>query len=257
MQEKDKLLAEWSNSNISESCLVRLTNRCDQECRHCFSRSGPKCIGQMTVSMCDQINTWTPDNVFFNVMGGEFSLLDNYPELLLALVRGKKHIRLVTNGFWANQNPDKFFDTLRAIKATECHPKVVICISNDIFHSKSSNNAIMSLRDNASWIKVETTIGFDLNDISPVGRAWDNNMSPEGEIICNCQNMCNMTIIENGMLSLCPFGYFPWKHFTETTWKEAQEHILEWRSRLVAAETRCNTCMEIDASGKDVTQWDG
>lgn len=251
MTTHDEWLKIWKASEIANACLIRVTNQCDQKCKHCSSRSGPECIGQMTVDMCEKINIWTPCGVFFNVMGGEFSVLDNYPELLLALVKNKRHIRLVTNGFWAHQDPDKFLDTLKKIKNETTCQKIEITVSSDIFHRpEQSKHAITLLMDNKDWLMTDTTVGFDTKDVSPIGRAWDNNICPMDTVKCDCHNMCNMTIIENGMVCICPFGYFPWKHFEQTTWEEAQEYIWSWRAEQLVKETTCDTCMKIDASDR-------
>lgn len=244
MTSHDEWYERWSNGSLSTACILRITNRCDQRCRHCCFRSGPEYSRQMSVGMCERINAWVPKRVLFNIMGGEFTVLDNYPELLVALARGRNCVRLVTNGFWADKSdPDKFFDAMRQVKDSPC-PEIDVAVSQDHWHEKQSHRAVLLLKNNDLGVNLIEPGDLGVDDITPVGRAWDNHIIPRGNVQCSCESMSNMIITEDGMLGRCPFGYFPWKHFSETTWVDAQEYIWGWRSEKLSEGMNCHTCME-------------
>jgi len=200
----------------------------------------------MSVKICEEINKWVPTRVKLNVMGGEFTILDDYPDMLIALAKTRKDIRLVTNGLWSrtNSRAEKFLDTLKQLVATcSC---VDVAISNDDWHTLSSDHAIELLEDCRNEIRINRIAvpNLAITDITPVGRAWDNHLIPKPHTHASCQVMSNMIIIENGMICKCPFGYFPWKHFSETTWYDAQDYVWGWRSEKLADGMNCHACME-------------
>ncbi|KKN91211.1 hypothetical protein LCGC14_0220790 [marine sediment metagenome] len=252
MAHPDYWYDKWMASTQSNACVVRVTNQCNQKCRHCCFRSGPEHVGQMSVKMCEKINAWVPVRVALNIMGGEFSVLDNYPEMLAALSRDKNIVHLVTNGFWTNDKEGiyKFFSAIRGIKRTsEC---VSVTVSNDHWHKKSTDDLIKILKNNGLDVTIETArnLGPKGDRISPIGRAWDNKLVPCNSIHCSCEVMSSMIITEDGMVNRCPYGYFPWKHFSETTWNEAQEYIWGWRSEKLSEGMNCHLCMEVDNANR-------
>jgi len=179
-------------------------------------------------------------------MGGEFSILDNYPEMLVELARNRNHVRLVTNGFWSKTEKGitKFLNAREHILRV-CG-RVDIILSTDKWHESSSYRdaakilaTFESVLDFNSFNKAPTT-----DHLAPVGRAWDNNVTTCNNIHCSCEQMSNMIIIENGAVGRCPFGYFPWQHFSETTWYDAQEYVWGWRSEKLAEGMNCHACME-------------
>lgn len=244
MSSHDEWYDIWSLSNVSTSCVVRVTNQCDQKCRHCAFRSGPDQVGKMSVQMCREINSWVPRKILLNIMGGEITVLPDYPELLIALSEGRGHIRMVTNGY-LSKNPSKFWDTIRQIRKRSCY-KVEVAVSQDQWHEKQSHIAISLLADNEVGATPVETSNIFLEDITPVGRAWDNGLCSNYPTKRKCEIMSNMTITEDGMITRCPFGYFPWKHFSETTWHDAQEYIWGWRSERLSEGMNCHSCMEKD-----------
>ena len=151
MIDYDALYNKWSESTISNACIVRVINQCNQKCKHCAFRSGPDCVGQMSVKMCERINAWVPRRVILNIMGGEFTVLENYPEMLVALARGRSNVRLVTNGFWAHKNVDKFFDAMKKIKASPCG-LIDVAISTDSWHNGNGDLAVALLENNKADI---------------------------------------------------------------------------------------------------------
>lgn len=239
----DKWCDKWRVSDLSTACIVRVTNQCDQRCQHCCFRSGPGQMDQLSVETCKKINVWVPEGVVLNIMGGEFSILDNYPEMLVAMSRDRSHIRLVTNGLWARCDTDKFFDAMRSIKAAGCC-HIDVAISEDSWHKSDSSYAIELLENFGHVVSLIRAGELYKNDILPLGRAWDNHIVPTECLVCSCESMCSMIITENGMLGKCPHGYLPHKHFSETTWTEAQNYIWRWRSEKLAEGMNCHSCME-------------
>jgi hypothetical protein len=201
----------------------------------------------MSVDMCERLNAWVPKRVIINVMGGEFTILKNYPEMLIALVRGRSVVRLVTNGYWAGRNTGKFFDAIRSIKNTTCK-RIDVAVSSDYWHEKQSHHAILLLKNNDLGVDLIEFKNLNIKDIIPVGRAWDNNIRHNKTVINSCTKMCNMTVTEDGMLCRCPHGYFPWKHFRETTWYDAQEYIWGWRAEKLTEGMHCQLCMKVDST---------
>lgn len=243
MISHDKWYKKWNASSVNSACIIRVTNRCNQRCTHCAFRSGPDCVGQMSIETCKKINTWVPAGIVMNIMGGEVTFLANYPEILVALASRRRRIRLVTNGYWGDHDSDKFFDAIKKVKENSCK-NVDVAISNDDWHKKGSYKARTLLQKNNLGIGVIDIPHLSIYDITPIGRAWDNNLTINDHIPCSCKTMCNMIITEDGMLCRCPYGYFPWKHFSETTWFDAQEYIWGWRSEKLADGMDCISCMK-------------
>lgn len=237
---------KWKIDSISNACVLRITNQCNERCEHCAFRSGPECVGQMSVETCKKINAWVPYKVVLNIMGGEFTILDNYPEMLMELVRNRNTIRLVTNGFWSHNDKsvNKFFLATRQIK--DVCQNIDIAVQNDRWHKQPGSKIIKLLRENAKSLKITVIDGgvLEANDVAPIGRAWDNKILPAGYTSRCCEGMCNMTITEDGMICKCPYGYFPWKHFGETTWHDTQEYVWRWRAEKLAEGMDCRACME-------------
>lgn len=243
MARYDEWYDKWMSSSMFSACIVRVTNQCNQRCKHCAFRSGPDQTGQLSVETCGKINAWVPKNVVLNIMGGEFSILDNYPEMLVAMTRGRPHVRLVTNGFWAGRDTEKFLDTMLSIKDTGCC-EIDVAVSDDSWHEVDSSAATRIIGSFSHVVNPIKVGEIDTDDITPIGSAWDNGILPKSETVCSCETMCNMVITEGGMLGRCPYGYFPWKHFSETTWSDAQEYIWGWRSEKLTEGMNCLRCME-------------
>lgn len=254
MTNVDYWYDKWFADKTSNACILRVTNQCNERCTHCCFRSGPECVGQMSIEMCKEINTWIPKKILPNIMGGEFSVLNNYPEILIELARHRNHVRLVTNGFWSRKDKraSKFIDTIKQIKDT-C-PCIDVVISNDRWHvyyysAKLLNNKVTKFLANSPGINLINCRNLDKDDIVPVGRAWDNHITPNEHVVRSCEYMSNMIITEDGIVCRCPFGYFPWKHFSETTWVDAQEYIWGWRSEKLAEGMNCHLCMKAAQRG--------
>lgn len=245
MASYDYWYDKWKAHHSSNACVVRLTNQCDQLCRHCAFRSGPNQIGNMPVETCEKINEWIPSRVIPNIMGGEITILTDYPDLLIALALSRKDIRIVTNGFWSRSSVKikKFIKAMEQVKNV-CK-NVDVAVSVDHWHAYPGDNAIKILEEQCPNITIVETHDLGIEEITPVGRAWDNQIAPQPENWASCQVMASLLITEDGMICRCPFGYLPWKHFTETTWYDAQEYVWGWRSEKIADSMSCHSCMEI------------
>lgn len=246
MLSEQEYLDKWNqNEYYSKVCLVRVTNQCNETCQHCCFRSGPKVSGQMTIDMCQAINSWAPDYVVFNIMGGEFSILDNYPDILLALSSKRSDVTLTTNGAWARsvKETNKFFNSIHMLKKSGCG-HIDLAVSTDKWHVPLCHEAVKILEQrpiDANWYAIG---GGEIDDLTPVGRAWDNKLIPQGPVQCFCGTAPSLIITEDGMIHKCPFAYFPWKHFSETTWKDAIKYVWGWRATKLSNGMTCVGCMQ-------------
>jgi len=198
----------------------------------------------MPVETCEEINAWIPWDIRLTTTGGEFSVLDNYPEMLVALARDRKCIRLITNGFWSHKDKriKRFFNTIKQIQKV-CK-RIEIGVSNDGFHKWDNYYAHRLIRHNGLGIHLIPMARLTVDDIAPIGRAWNNKISSRRADHCYCKSTWSLAVIEDGMICRCPYGYFPWKHFSETTWYDAQRHVWDWRERQLALGMNCHMCME-------------
>jgi hypothetical protein len=181
-------------------------------------------------------------------MGGEITILHNYPEILYVLAKNRNHIRIVTNGQWFRifTIRKNFIKTINSL--TEICKEVDVAISTDKWHKHTWPKAFEIMQNNCPKVTLVDPGNLPVSEIVPVGRAWDNNIVPDPQKWARCNTMGNMFISEDGMVCKCPFGYFPWKHFTETSWYEAKEYVLNWRSEQLTRGMTCCSCMEHDQS---------
>lgn len=236
-------LSEWKNSSLSTACVIRITNWCNERCEHCAFRSGQK-SDNMSVSVAKKINEWMPLDVAKNIMGGELTLLDNYPDLLLALSENTERVRVVTNGQWSRHgNQKKFLDIIRRISSAGTI--IDVCVSDDKYHRSGDGKFAKKILQDAKIDMVDT------GEITlvPVGRAWDNQLC-DGHTIASCKYQCHMTIIENGNLTICPYGYFPFGYFSNTTWDKANSLIMETRLDWLNHGMTCSSCMACQNSSQ-------
>jgi len=178
-------------------------------------------------------------------MGGEFSILHNYPDILVALCENRDRIRLTTNGAWgrSEKETNKFFDCIDNINASGC-VYINITISTDRWHEPLCHKAVEILQNrivDADWCSLGD---YGIDDLTPVGRAWDNKLIPEGPVQCFCATAPSLIITEDGMIHKCPFAYFQWKHFSETTWQDEKKYVWDWRATELAGGMTCVSCME-------------
>jgi len=248
MPSHDRWFDKWNNNIWVNELLIRVTNRCNERCSHCCFRSGPECVGQLSTQDCELLNVWSPSRVNINTMGGELTILDDYPEMLMSLASGRKKTAIVTNGQWCydKQATQKFLASVDAVCGV-CE-EVLVGISNDKWHQKFGRRALRRFREHgSSAILIQ---GPEVSDdkLLPIGRAWDNGLAGKVvEACCGCcQETGQLTVIETGMITLCPLGYFPWKHFSDVSYDEAKEHIWKWRAKQLDAGMDCFSCMEQD-----------
>jgi len=237
-------IKSWSHSKISNSCIVRITNRCDDCCQHCAFRSSPKNIGSMSVDMAAHINRWVPRGIVLNIMGGEFTVLPNYEEIIMAMVNDRSKVRLVTNGQWASspKSHDKFITTIKRMK--QICGDIDIVVSNDDWHKQKYPAAIETIQ-RLGMLVSELQKNSDWNNLTPVGRAWDNGLITRlTKYAASCETMCCMIITEDGTIHNCPYGYFPLRKFWEATWEEQQEIVWTWRSEQLSNGMMCVSCMK-------------
>jgi len=239
---------KWSNSTINNTCIIRVTNKCNEQCPHCCFRSGPNNYRRISQITAQEINTWIPEKIPITIMGGELTILTNYPAITTALAKNRHRIRIVTNGQWSKTNAElsKFIKTIDEVSCV-CD-NVDVVVSGDYWRSNRNNPTQKDFSDftTATGVNFIQANSVKVNDLVPLGRAWDNSLiTIENNLtIASCKTMPSIMVIESGMIGRCPFGYMPWKHFSETNWDEAQDYIWGWRSEKLAEGMICDSCMQ-------------
>ena len=199
--------------------IVRLTARCQNTCRHCCYECGPQRTEVMPLATAQQVRTCFAGQVtWLNVMGGELTLLPNYPELLDAL-----HfvpLRVVTNGWWVDDERAraKLLDTVRTL--SHAGPPVYLGISRDRYHPPGVGDRAHAWL--TEQIQYQDDWGFTATKdpleeekaIAPVGRAWQNDLGDDllrmfGAYCRAHEHRQSMTVLEDGSVTYCPFGAWP------------------------------------------------
>jgi hypothetical protein len=187
----------------------------------------------MPLDIAKQVRTCFEGHVsWLNVMGGEITLLPNYPDLLEAM-----HfvpLRIVTNGWWVDHEKPrrKLVDTVRRL--SKSGPPVYLGISRDRFHPEGVGDRAHE------WLKTQVEFnddwGFtatkDLEEenraVAPVGRAWHHELGDDmlrmfGAYCHAHKNRQSMTVLEDGSVTFCNFGAWPmgflWWGFEELEFK--------------------------------------
>ena len=173
----------------------------------------------MSIDVARQVRTCFEGHVdWLNVMGGEITLIPNYPELLEAM--HFTPLRIVTNGWWVKnaQARVKLLETVRSLSASG--PPVFIGISRDRYHPDGvGDQAFEWLQQNTQfnedWGFTATKDQDEENRaIAPVGRAWHNELGDEMlrmfSAYCHAhRHNRSMTVLEDGSVTFCSFGAWP------------------------------------------------
>jgi len=200
--------------------------------------------------MAREISDWvTNQSVAINVMGGEFTLIPNYPDIVWALVKNRHVIYIVTNGGWitSDKETERFVELIRRLAERperKCSgSKFIVGVSVDEFHVDYGTAVCDVLRNE----NVTLVVGTHAGNILPVGRAWDNGINIE-KPTTSCDDGPSMTVTEDGMLHYCIFGNTPYKMFHEVTYEQAKRAVFEWRAKRVIEGMTCQDCMfKLDA----------
>ena len=253
MPTYDHWFDKWNNNIWTNEFVARVTNKCNERCKHCCFRSGPEYVGQLSVKDCDTLNSWLPKHIRMNIMGGEFTILPEYPEILTALAHNRPKTAIITNGQWADDQhaTQKFLSSIDSV--CEVCAEVLVAISDDKWHQKFSKRAQRLFREYNSKAKLISGVNIPDNKLLPLGRAWDNHLfSKNFEVCCGCcRETGQLMVIETGMITLCPMGYFPWKHFSKINYHEARKHVWKWRAEQLDLGMDCFSCMELDKKLRD------
>jgi len=215
--EGGKLSDIFDKRKENRSIVVRITDFCNNKCDHCCFSCSPKGTNFMSLETMVSLADVFKDNdsicYWFNVMGGEPTLHPDYEKLINVL--SLRHVRLVTNGWWINNEKAKtrFLKFLNETKA-EMH----VGVSRDKFHPKGVGDAAFEfLQEN----KINDDFGLTTPDpddeegsIASVGRAFDNYigyMNSTFMAYCESSNTRNtsFTVLEDGTVCHCPFGIWP------------------------------------------------
>lgn len=246
----------WTTNQWKNEFIVRVTNKCSDRCQHCCFRSGPECVGSISVDDCLKLNIWLPQNIRMNVMGGEVTVLDNYADILFSLLGGRTNGAIITNGQWVNNEiaATNFFRVINDLDNV-CGD-LCVAISNDKWHQQYSRRALRLFRENCPSVKLIPGVDINPDQLLPLGRAWDNKLSSAistSQCGC-CRETGQLMVIETGKICLCPMGYFEWKYFWEIDYAKAQEYVWIWRSNQLDNGMDCDKCMCLLAgqSQKDI-----
>ena len=207
----------FDRSRKNQSIVVRITDFCNNQCAHCCFDCSPHGTNFMSLDTIRLLSKVFEDNsevcYWFNVMGGEPTLHPDY-EQLIDVFEGR-HVRIVTNGWWINNEKakDRFLNFCLNTKA-EIH----VGVSRDKFHPKGvGDRAFQFLQEN----KVDDDFGLttpnpddEEGSIASVGRAFHNQigyMRSLFQAYCQSSNTRNtsFTVLEDGTVTHCCFGIWP------------------------------------------------
>ena len=252
MNKQESISKKLDNVEVKEfgnrSVVVKITDFCNNQCKHCCFSCGPKNKLFMELSMAQKINSFfsntTDHNWWFNMMGGEPTLHPDY-EKIIDSFEGR-NIRLVTNGWWINnlKATERFVTYLKNSKAT-----LRIGVSRDHYHPpKVGLLAYTHLMD----LGFKDDFGLSTPDpeqedksIAMVGRAWWNEigdpMLNHFQAYCESSNTrdTSFTVLEDGTVTYCPFGIYP----IGSVVKNNLEELKDMRCKIkTAMHNNCATC---------------
>lgn len=226
--------------------MVRLTNFCNETCNHCVFRSGPDFRTHMTEELADQINAWIPKSLTTNVtmVGGELTLLPNYPELMQTLCQGIDQAGIMTNGVFVKNDKsfNRFLETIINLPIRN----LTVRVSQSQYHTteyglKAYEKLLKALEEvDNRWVQ----FSGHLTHIIPFGRAFDNSI---GQIIITdamCESaLGNVTFIdEEGFIHLCPMGNSRHKHISEDSYDNIRIETRNWQTYKVERGMTCLSC---------------
>lgn len=209
-------------SNINECykflhATIRITTKCTQECSHCCFSCSPSCDKMMTIENAKEIATFLKNNeiLSINVMGGEFFCNPNWFEILKEFLFVVNHMRLVSNGDWANNEDVKSkLLQLKELFGDKFH----LSISNDRWHhNKYVVEAKQFLDNNNILCFVGTEENDKENVIVPIGRG-ELSYGLYDMFACYCHNPRNyysFLIDETGVIYKCSFGVWDYAKVTQ------------------------------------------
>lgn len=196
---------------------VRLTAKCCYQCAHCCFECGPHREERMSLAIAQKTAAvMGPHSLWFNVMGGELTLLDDYPDLLTAL--NVVPLRIVTNGWWvkSHQRREQFLAVVRELGKTQ---HIHVGVSRDRFHppgiGEEAANFLYSQGVNDDWsFSATKDPEQEAKAVAPVGRAWLNEIGDDFlrmfGVYCHAHDRCqSMTVLEDGTVTFCMFGAWP------------------------------------------------
>ena len=237
----------------NRSVVVRITDFCNNTCRHCCFSCSPKNKLFMNLETAQKINSYFTnteiDKWWFNVMGGEITLHPNYEDIINSF--GERNIRLVTNGWWINNEKakDRFIKFMKSSKA-EIH----VGVSRDQHHPPNIGNLafdyLMSLNFKDDFgLSTPDPINED-KSIAMVGRAWWNEI---GDYMLNhfssyCQSSntrdTSFTVLEDGTITFCPFGILPIGSVYDSTMEDLNVAKEKLRKNIYNNCISCYNCYQ-------------
>jgi hypothetical protein len=168
----------------------------------------------MSIKTAEQIgNRFKDKPSWLNVMGGEITLLPNYPELLHVLAFAP--MRVVTNGWWVDHKAprEKLVSTINTLNKEKT--SVLIGVSRDRFHPEGvGDRAFYWLKSRIDLCNTVQDLKEEDRAVAPVGRAWWNQLGDPmlrlfGAFCRSRENHRSMTVLEDGTVTYCPYGAWP------------------------------------------------
>lgn len=237
-----------------DEIIVRLTNFCNERCKHCVYRSSPEFKTHLTPELAKMIHQWMPRSHITNItaMGGELTLIPNYPELIKILFDGIDQGGIMTNGIFVRN--DEAFDTFVDVVRSVITRQFTVRVSQTQYHSDKEYGikAYEKLRlifENKTGRFVQFS-GYQ-ETIVPFGRAFDNGIGIE-KWRCHPQlgAMCDITmgkillIDEEGFVHLCPLGESRHEHISHDSYDNMYKNIRKWRKDRIEKGMNCLSCSE-------------
>lgn len=238
-----------------EEIIVKFTNLCNESCSHCVFRSGPRFKTHLTPELARQINGWIPRPHITNIssMGGEITLIPNYPELLQILYRGIDQGGLMTNGVFvkSDQAFKTFVQTIKSLR----NRHFTVRISQTQYHSPEGYGARAYEKLTKIFKNVEgrfVQIVTHLSPVVPLGRAFDNNIGidywrhhPQLGAYCEVDKQ-PIFVDERGFACRCLLGKSRHKHISEDSFDTVKKEIVAWRQYRIERGMNCLSCAEND-----------
>lgn len=237
----------------NRSVVVRITDHCNNQCKHCCFTCGTKNDQFMSQDVAQAINDYFQDTAttkwWFNMMGGEPTLHPDYEKIMGCF--SKRPVRLVTNGWWIRNEAAKkrFIDFLLGTDL-----KMHVGVSRDKFHIHNTGvDAFAFLQGQG----VKDDFGLSTpnpedeeGSIAMVGRAYWNEIGrwDLNTFGCYCQSSNtrnnSFTVLEDGTATHCPFGLYPIGNVLKTKLEDLDAKKKEMTARWLDSDLSCRRCYE-------------
>jgi hypothetical protein len=184
-------------------------------------------------------------------MGGEITLIPNYPELVQILYRGIDQGGMMTNGVFVKN--DKAFDTFVETIKNLRNRSFTVRVSQTQYHSTEGYGAEAYKKLAKIFKDIEgrfIQITSHLDPVVPLGRAFDNNIGvdhwrchPQLGAFCEIERQ-PMFVDEKGFVHRCSLGNSRHKHISDNSFDTIKKEIVAWRQHRIERGMNCLACAE-------------